>query len=181
MVNINNSERLSYQLATRKDIQCLFELDQDPLVMKYINGGICTSMDTIKNVFMPRVESYTNQEKGWGLWKISIESTNTFIGFVLVRPMDFFTNNPQFNDLEIGWRFMQKYWGKGFASEAAKHIMHSIAKQSQVNQFSAIALKDNIGSINIMKKLGMKHIKDYLDDCQGTTRKAVHYQVNLTN
>lgn len=156
---INNSDRLSFQLMDEKDTQDLFDLDQNPEVMKFINGGKPTSIEDIKNIFLPRMASYTNAEKGWGLWSVKVSESRSFIGWVLVRPMDFFSDNPQFNDLELGWRFKQESWGKGYATEAAKSIMQALIENKSASQYSAIAVTDNTASIGIMKKLGMQFIK----------------------
>ncbi|WP_366509048.1 hypothetical protein [uncultured Paraglaciecola sp.] len=60
-MNIVPSARLSYKLMTNEDGELLFQLDQDPDVMRFINGGKLTSMDEINDVFIPRMESYSNQ------------------------------------------------------------------------------------------------------------------------
>ena len=64
---IPSSRRLSYRLMDENDGDLLWEIDQDPLVMKYINGGYPTSKDDIKQIFLPRLASYRNETKGWGL------------------------------------------------------------------------------------------------------------------
>ena len=156
---IHNSDRLSFQLMDESNAQDLFELDQDPEVMKYINGGIPSSKQDIENILLPRMASYTNQEKGWGLWKVNVLHSKAYIGWVLIRPMDFFSDIPQFDNLELGWRFKQESWGKGYATEAAKHVMDALIKNKSASQYSAIAEKENIASIAIMKKLGMQFIK----------------------
>lgn len=38
-MHIKDSARLSYHYITEQDADFLWELDQDELVMKYINGG----------------------------------------------------------------------------------------------------------------------------------------------
>ncbi len=158
-MKILNSNRLSYQLLNTNDFQLLFELDQDPEVMKYINGGKPTTKEDIEKVYLPRMDSYTNISQGWGLWKVTINSSGEFIGWILVRPMGFFSDRPQLKNLELGWRFMKKSWGKGYATEAAQHIMNALINNKCVAQFSAIAVSDNLASIAIMKKLGMQFQK----------------------
>ena len=88
---IHNSDSLSFQIMDESNAQDFFELDQNPEVMKYINGGKPTSIEDIENKMLPRMASYTNQDKGWGLWKVTILESKAYIGWVLVRPMDFFT------------------------------------------------------------------------------------------
>lgn len=164
-MKITPSKRLSYRLMTSDDAQELFELDSDPAVMKYLNGGKPHSLEDIVDKWIPRMESYVNADKGWGIWRVARLDDNTFIGWILVRPMDFFTDAPKLNDLEIGWRFKQASWGKGFATEAAMHIADSIERHSSnVTHFSAIADKENGGSIAIMKKMGMSFVKEELNE-----------------
>ena len=161
-MNISNSNRLSFRLMDRNDADLLFALDQDPEVMKYINGGTPNSRQTIDDVFVPRMESYRNPDKGWGLWQVSSTEENDYLGWILIRPMEFFSDNPELDNLEIGWRFFQKSWGKGYATEAAKHILEAISQQDEtIKAFSAIADTDNLGSIAIMKKLDMAFVKSY--------------------
>lgn len=161
-MNIDNSTRLSYQLIDETDSEFLFQLDQNPEVMRYINGGNMTTREDIKAIFIPRHNAYKQTEKGWGLWKVTVIATQEEIGWILVRPMDFFSDQPIWHDLELGWRFMQSTWGKGYASEAAIHIQQILAKRTENKSFSAIAVKDNLGSIAVMKKMGMKYIKSYI-------------------
>lgn len=177
-MNIDNSARLSYQLIDKTDSEFLFQLDQNPEVMRYINGGDMPTRKDISEVFIPRHNAYKNVEKGWGLWKVTVIATQAEIGWILVRPMDFFSDQPIWHDIELGWRFLQSTWGKGYASEAAIHIKQLLAKQPENKSFSAIAVKDNFGSIAIMKKLGMAYIKAYIhSDSQLGDLDVVLYRI----
>ena len=177
-MNIDNSARLSYQLIDKKDSKFLFQLDQNPEVMRYINGGNMSTRKDIGEVFIPRHNAYKNVEKGWGLWKVTVISTQAEIGWILVRPMGFFSDQPIWHDIELGWRFLQSTWGKGYASEAAVHIQQLLAKQTENKSFSAIAVKDNLGSITVMKRLGMKYIKAYIhSDSQLGDLDVVLYRI----
>lgn len=176
-MNIVPSARLSYKLMTNEDGELLFQLDQDPDVMRFINGGKLTSMDEINDVFIPRMESYSNQQKGWGLWQVNISSSKEYIGWILVRPMNFFSDSPEYDNLELGWRFTQSSWGKGFASEAALHLKNSLAKNGDLKSFSAIAVENNLGSIAVMKKIGMSYVKSYLHKDPLFESQVVYYQI----
>jgi RimJ/RimL family protein N-acetyltransferase len=147
---------------TIDDAELLYQLDQDPEVMRFISDGNPSSRETINNVLVPRMQKYLNSTKGWGIWQVNITETNEYIGWVLVRPMNFFSTSPEFDNLELGWRFFQTSWGKGFASEAAQHIKDVLAAKSEYKKFSAIADESNLASIGVMKKIGMSYIKTYL-------------------
>ncbi|MBA6371030.1 GNAT family N-acetyltransferase [Colwellia sp. BRX8-4] len=161
-MKINNSARLSYKLMSADDAELLYQLDQDPEVMRFISDGNPSSRETITNVLLPRMKKYLSPTKGWGLWQVNITETDQYIGWVLVRPMNFFSALPEFNNLELGWRFFQTSWGKGFASEAAQHIKNALAMNPEYEKFSAIADENNLASIGVMKKIGMSYLKTYL-------------------
>ncbi|WP_371186705.1 GNAT family N-acetyltransferase [Thalassotalea maritima] len=108
---------------------------------------------------MPRLAQYRNPEKGWGVWQVNDKNAGEFIGWILIRPMYFFTDAPAWHDIEIGWRFKQRTWGQGFATEAAKHIMQTLTISQDIGYFSAIVDADNLASIGVMKKLGMDYLK----------------------
>ncbi|WP_206483242.1 GNAT family N-acetyltransferase [Thalassotalea sp. G2M2-11] len=160
-MDINDSTRLSFRLMNSSDIDALWQLDQDPEVMKYITGGIISTRDRIINTFIPRMQAYRNEDKGWGLWQVNLKQTDEYLGWILVRPMNFFSDHPEADNLELGWRFFRSSWGKGYASEAAQHIKNILAQNKAYRAFSAIAATDNLGSINIMQKIGMSYVKTY--------------------
>jgi RimJ/RimL family protein N-acetyltransferase len=158
-MEIPNSERLHYRLMTPADKALMYEVDQDEDVMQFINGGNKSSMEDIEDVMLPRLNAYLNPEKGWGLWAVFNIKTQLYLGWILVRPMYFFSETPAFDDLELGWRFKKSAWGHGYATEAAAHIMKHLLLTQDVTTFSAIAVKENVASINIMTKLGMQYVK----------------------
>lgn len=153
------SERLTYRLLDADDGDLLFELDQDPAVMKHINGGKVTTKQEIRDTFIPRLSKYRNPDKGWGLWGVFLKPNQTFVGWVLVRPMHFFNNTPHWHDLELGWRFKQSSWGKGYGTEAAQAVVDAVKQSPEVTHLSAIAVPENQASLRIMEKLGMAYVK----------------------
>ncbi|MFC3194504.1 GNAT family N-acetyltransferase [Marinicella sediminis] len=158
-MKLPNSARLTYELMGPQDAELLYELDQDKEVMRYINGGHMTSREDVEAIFLPRMAQYTNASKGWGLWKVTRQDNQVFIGWILVRPMGFFSDNPQWQNLELGWRFKREAWGLGFGTEAARAVMNALAESGHADCFSALAMPDNNASIAIMKKLGMQYLK----------------------
>lgn len=163
MLNIPSSQRLSFQLLSEQDAALLFEVDQDAEVMRYINGGTLTSMQTIKDVMLPRMAKYRDPATGYGIWQVRRQADNSYLGWVLIRPMGFNTATPSLDDVEIGWRFKRSFWGQGYASEAALAVAKAVLGQNQhVKYLSAIAMPANEGSIGVMRKLGMQFIKRYI-------------------
>ena len=179
LMKIKNSERLKFRLMDSQDAQALWQLDQDPQVMKYLNGGKPTSMEQVNSVFIPRMEKYRDDKLGWGIWQVSDKVTDEYLGWVLIRPMAFFTDSPNFKDLELGWRFFQSTWGKGYATEAAIAIKNAVITLSDVSHVSALAVADNLASVGVMKKMGMSFVRAYLHTDPIGDFDAVHYQMSV--
>jgi RimJ/RimL family protein N-acetyltransferase len=179
MLSINPSERLCYQMMTKHDAELFVELDQNPEVMRYINGGKTSTMDDVLNVLIPRLESYLNIEKGWGIWSVRLRDSGEFIGWVLIRPMDFFSEHVAFDNLELGWRFKEHTWGQGFATEAAKSIRDALIAKGGITKLSAIALEGNNASFIIMEKLGMHYLKTGIHKDPLGDEEVVYYEMNV--
>lgn len=163
MLQIPATERLHFALLSEQDAPLFFELDQDVEVMRYINGGKLTSMQTIVEVMLPRMAQYRDVTLGYGIWQVRRTEDNVYLGWVLIRPMGFNTLEPSSDDVEIGWRLKREFWGRGYASEAARAVADRVLANNQNVQFlSAIAMPDNAGSVGVMRKLGMQFIKRFL-------------------
>ncbi len=180
-MKVESSERLSYELMSQDDGDLLYELDQDPEVMRFINGGVLTTQIEIEQVYLPRLKQYTHQKNGWGLWKVFTREDHKYIGWILIRPVGFFGENTDYKNLEMGWRFFKKHWGKGYATEAAESIKWALIAQTDINKLSAIAREDNHASINIMQKLGMNYIKKYLHKDPIFCEEVVYYELDVKN
>lgn len=180
-VQIPDSDRLQYRLMTVGDHSILWQLDQDPDVMKYITLGQITSRERMQEHFLPRLTAYTNAENGWGLWACERPTSLEFVGWVLIRPMGFFDGQRDDRNLEIGWRFHRAFWGQGLATEAARSVAAELIRQKRCDRLSALAIQENTASINVMKKLGLqfKQANDY-DDEYGKYR-AVEYSAAVSD
>lgn len=181
-LHIPDSQRLRFRLMDEHDGDLMYELDQDPEVMRYIAPGRVPNRDDITSVFIPRMQSYRSADKGWGLWQVNTLADNEFIGFILVRPMYFFSAERDDTNIELGWRFKKSSWGQGYATEGARQIADVVAaSDASITRFSAVAHPDNTGSINIMKKLGMDFVREFLHKDPLGDFEVVHYEHKLTN
>lgn len=166
------SERLYFTMMTENDGDLMMDLDSDPEVMRHITNGKTTTPDEMRNIYIPRMKSYTNPSKGWGLWKTFRKMDDEFIGWFLIRPIK---DDPA--SVEIGWRFKRKFWGKGYGTEGAKIFRDHVFRQEGILKLVAIAMPDNIGSHKIMEKIGMTYKKTYFHDEPLFKGELVLYQM----
>lgn len=62
---------------------------------------------------------------------------------------------------ELGWILNRKYWGRGFAFEAAKAVMEYFCQNHGIRHFAAHCDTENIVSYKTMEKLGMTRMAEY--------------------
>jgi RimJ/RimL family protein N-acetyltransferase len=160
VLHIPPTARLAFRLMDRSDAPLLFELDQDPEVMRYLNNGKPSTWEEIEQVFVPRFTRFTQPATGCGLWEVRTRSAGEYLGWILVRPYGFDTPYQEADNLELGWRLKRHCWGQGIATEAAAAIVAVLRNQPGIRAFCAIADPANLGSIAVMKKLGMHYVDD---------------------
>jgi [ribosomal protein S5]-alanine N-acetyltransferase len=57
-------------------------------------------------------------------------------------------------DVDIGFAFLPKFWGKGYAYESASAVMDRERRAFGLNRIVAIASPDNYDSAKLLEKLG---------------------------
>ncbi len=159
--------RLILRQITEADLDKLVELDSDPEVMRFINGGFATSPEAIAEKFLPDILSYYELYENLGFWAVIEKSTQDFIGWVILRPESRFkiaqllgVVEPE--AIEIGYRLRQASWGKGYATEAAQSLVNKSRKHWPKHKIVAWALPENKASVKVIKKLGLVLSNEYI-------------------
>lgn len=65
-------------------------------------------------------------------------------------------------ETDLGYRFKKSFWGKGYGTEAATMALKDGFDRLQLKSIYAEAYSENLGSIRIMEKIGMKFLKETL-------------------
>jgi RimJ/RimL family protein N-acetyltransferase len=85
--------------------------------------------------------------------------------------------------VDIGWRLTKEAWGKGLATEGAKRCLDYAFEVLNIEKIFAMAPSINIPSENVMKKIGMRKIKNFqhplLLNCP-ELRECVLYQISAS-
>jgi RimJ/RimL family protein N-acetyltransferase len=58
---------------------------------------------------------------------------------------------------DIGFAFLEKYQGKGYAFEAAERILNYALNEIKMENIAAVTQLDNIKSIQLLEKLGLHY------------------------
>ncbi len=171
-----DTERLILRYFTEADVDNLYELDSDPEVMRYINGGQASDREQIRSQILPGFLKYYDDYQGYGYWAVEEKLSGEFIGWFHFRPpLD------GGEDIELGYRLKRAFWGKSYATEGAIALIHKGFTELGTERVFAKALAVNAGSIRVMEKAGLKFDKSFIEmKFPGSNKEAVRYTLDKT-
>jgi ribosomal-protein-alanine N-acetyltransferase len=149
------SARLYFREFTEDDVQLLYKLNSNPNVIKYVHEPPPTLenvTDILCNSILPQYKLYNH-----GRWAVHLKSNDEFIGwcgFKYIKEAD---------EIDLGYRFKEECWGKGYGFEAVKATLNYGFNVLKLKRIVATSLPENIASWKIMEKCGMKYIGDITD------------------
>ena len=152
------TERLILRDLYKEDAQGIYELDSDPEVHNFLGKKPITSLDEAVEII--EFINLQYQENGIGRWAVIDKESKNFIGW---SGFKFITTpiNGRINYYDLGYRFIRKFWGKGFASESAKACLNYGFNKMNQKEFFAMADKNNLASNKILEKIGMIKIDEF--------------------
>lgn len=152
------TERLILREILPSDIDGMFELDSDPEVHKFLGNKPITHKEQVVAIIDYVRQQYV--DNGIGRFAIVDKKTNAFMGWTGLKLETKLTNNHQ-NYYDLGYRLIRKYWGKGYATESAVASLDFAFNKLKLEKVYAAASCENVGSNNILRKIGMNLIETF--------------------
>lgn len=147
---LRETARLRLRSWRASDLQPFCDMNSDPVVMQHFPK---VSSFEESEAMMGRCLDHW-REHGFGIAVVEKKDGGSFAGTVgLMHPRFEASFTPC---VEIGWRFVQTEWNKGLATEAAKEILRFGFESLQLSQIVSMTSLDNLPSIRVMEKIGMK-------------------------
>lgn len=152
------TERLILREMLPTDDVGMFELDSNPEVHRFLGNKPVKDIEESRMYIESLRQQYA--DNGIGRWAVILKETNEFIGWSGIKLIKELINNHQ-NFYEIGYRFIQEHWGKGYATEAGNAFVDFAFNEMKVEVLYAYADAGNEGSRNILEKLGMHYVNSF--------------------
>ncbi len=173
--------RLTLRRFTEADVDNLVELDSDPDVMRFLNGGRPTSREVIRDETLPRFLQYYEDFPGFGVWAAIEKSSGEFLGWFALRPAD--CGSP--DEVELGYRLRKAAWGKGYASEGSRALIRKGFTEFGVRRVIAQTMTVNLASRRVMEKSGLTFVRtfhqEWPDVIEGGEQGDVEYALSLAD
>ncbi len=155
------TERLILREILTTDVEGMFELDSNVTVHKYLGNNPVKTKQQVVNVIKFIREQY--EERGIGRFAAIEKSSGDFIGWsglkLNIDEKEELNNIRNFYD--IGYRFLPRYWGKGYATESSLAIMDYGFNELNIKTICGAADIKNIASNKVLQKIGLKYINDF--------------------
>lgn len=164
MKKILETERLYFRQFTLDDAEILYQMHQDPAITKYTGDPI--PWDSVELVAKILQEAILPQyEKSIGRWATFIKEGDVFIGWCGLKDVD--------GEVDLGYRYLQQYWGKGYATEAARAVLQ-YGIDNKIRNIVGRASVENIASVKVLEKIGLSFFEFYTEK-EPPGEKSVKY------
>ena len=130
-----------------RDLEAFAKMNADAEVMKFFPQPL-TADESLASF---RRLQRGIEERGWGLWAVAIGGE--FAGLTGLAEPSF---EAHFTPcIEIGWRFQRRFWGQGYALEAAQVALRFAFANLNLPEVLSFTARVNERSQRLMQRLGM--------------------------
>ena len=145
-MNVAASPRLYLRELTEDDAENFYDLNLDPDVLQYTGDSIFESIDDARFF----LHNYTNvyRKTGMGRWAVIRKEDDAFLGWCGLKYSE------DTKETDLGFRFFKKYWGHGYATEAAKACVALGFSTLGLSFIIGRAMEANSASVRVLEKAG---------------------------
>lgn len=144
------TKRLILRPLVAGDMDCLVEMDTDEEVMRYI-PGYWISPEKLDKFREGLLNDFAAGERFKFFYAIEEkDAPGKAVGWLLLRP----TEDGKW--VELGYRLVQRAWGKGIVTEASRACLRAAFDIWQVPEVMAVIYPGNIKSARVVEKLGFQ-------------------------
>lgn len=153
---IFETERLRIRYLTLKDLNSFHKMQSNPKVMQFADGEVDT-FEGHRKELITLINKYEIENNDFWIYAIERKIDEKFLGtLALVKDGD---------DDEIGYRFLEEYWNKGYGKEVCKATL-KYCKQKGMQQLVAYCIDANVASTKILKGLNFESVEKLTFDNQ---------------
>jgi ribosomal-protein-alanine N-acetyltransferase len=148
-VEVLKTPRLALRHLTEDDAPFVLELLNEPGFIDNIGDRGVRDLEGARR-YVTEGPGASYQRNGFGLWLTALRETGEPVGICgLVK-------REGLEDADIGYAFLQRFWGRGYAREAAKAVLDHARQVIGLPKVVAITTPGNAGSIAVLEKIGLR-------------------------
>lgn len=147
MGGLLETNRLLLRRFTLDDIDAYNELGTNPQIIRYVGNQPFASLDVARETLTAApLKDYATY--GYGRLACVWKQTGQVIGFCGPKFL------PDTGEVDLGYRFLPKFWGMGLATESGRVVIDYARHQLGLPRLVAWVHPDNVASARVLTKLG---------------------------
>lgn len=156
---ILTTERLALRHLELTDSEFILELVNQPAWLRHIGDkGVRSLQDASDYLKNGPLASY--EEFGFGLFLVEYKLQEVPVGICgLIK-------RPELDDVDLGFAFLESFWGQGFATEVGEATIRYAQEVHQLKRLAALTSPQNEASKRVLQKLGFRFMKLLTSDRQ---------------
>lgn len=158
------TKRLIIRDPIIEDFEYIWEMRNDPEVSKFTGGVTSLSKEELYRNHVKRCQNKTNTPKEYS---VVLKANGEYIGYCGFQLCEVL------GGIEILYGFLKSYWGKGYATEAAKAVLKYGRDSLGLEKIYAAVNLKNIASEKVLLSSGMKYIETIKYPNEGYVKKYV--------
>ena len=151
---ILETPRLALRQFTEDDVANLFDLNNDPQVMRYITGGRPTPLEELRDEVIPFHLAVYERLDRLGTWAAE-SAAREFLGWFHFRPGP----GPDITNVDLGYRLRRSAWNKGYATEGSRALITMGFTDLGVERVFGHTMTVNAASRRVLEKCGMTLVR----------------------
>jgi RimJ/RimL family protein N-acetyltransferase len=144
---ILETDRLRLRELSLEDAPFILELVNEPSWLRFIGDRGVRDLDTAR-AYLQNGPMAMYARHGFGLYKVELKEDGTPMGMCGLLKRE------SLPEVDIGFAFFPRFWGHGYAREAALAVLSHGRTKSGLKRILAIVDPDNHSSIKLLEKLG---------------------------
>jgi len=146
------AERLKIRNLRLSDFPAFHEMQSNPNVMRYTAKRADTEQESQEGLDRC-IAHYAKPDNEYRIWAVERKLDGAFIGTCAIVEGN-----------EIGYRFLEKYWGQGYASEIINPLIdHGLEVLCLPFLFAEVDVR-NIASVKVLERSKLMFIKEFFNE-----------------
>ena len=159
-MKILETKRLKIEHATLLDAQFFYALLNSANWKQFIGDFKIDSLEDAVS-YLKRAILHSYEANGFGLYVMRLKTNEQSIGICG------FIQRTYLEHPDLGFAVLPEYERKGYTYEASVDILKYGLKELNLTEIFAITMKENIGSIGVLKKLNFQYLKQIQPNPKG--------------
>jgi RimJ/RimL family protein N-acetyltransferase len=141
--------RLLLRPFTLDDAEAFFALVSNDQITRYTGDLPVADLQAARELLLARpLRDYAVH--GFGRHAVVEKSTGEVVGFCGLKRL-------HSGEVEIGYRFLTRCWGLGYATESAREAMRWGREELKLPRIIGQVVRDNTASVRVLEKLGLAY------------------------